>query len=237
MSSKTSDVLNFRSRMMSRLSENSYYHIYNHANGSEDLFQEERNYYFFLKKYDKYISPIAETLAYCLMPNHYHILIRTKETSDVSKTSDLYDENTKIGSKTSNIHCSSLSNSFKNLFQSYTKSYNKLYCRKGSLFHQRFKRKELRKGDDIRAVMRYIHLNPVHHGFCVAPDQWTFNSYSAYLQEAAKTKLAIVEGLAFFENRAHFIQAHQSKLATSQVRESTVSYQHSFRHDQKNPVF
>ncbi len=54
------------------------YHLYNHANGGDDLFREEENYRYFLRRCDKYINPIADTMAYCLMPNHFHFMVRTK---------------------------------------------------------------------------------------------------------------------------------------------------------------
>ena len=52
------------------------YHLYNHANGEESLFREDDNYRYFLHKYVEHISPIAETYAYCLMPNHFHFFVR-----------------------------------------------------------------------------------------------------------------------------------------------------------------
>lgn len=55
---------------MELLESGYYYHIYNHANGNKNLFLEEDNYIFFLNKYYKFIDPIADTFAYCLMPNH-----------------------------------------------------------------------------------------------------------------------------------------------------------------------
>ena len=55
-----------------------FYHLYNHANGSENLFRNDENYRFFLQKYAKYISTVADTYAYCLMPNHLHFLIKIK---------------------------------------------------------------------------------------------------------------------------------------------------------------
>ena len=58
---------------------NGIYHIVNHANGKENLFQEEENYHYFLKKYSEKLSPILDFIAYCLMPNHFHLLIRIKE--------------------------------------------------------------------------------------------------------------------------------------------------------------
>lgn len=65
------------------LSEGHYYHIYNRANGSEKIFRQKDNYRFFLDKYKQYVSPIAETYAYCLMPNHFHFLIRIKGEKEI----------------------------------------------------------------------------------------------------------------------------------------------------------
>ena len=48
-----------------------FYHLYDHAVGDENLFRNENNYKYFLKKYAEYFNPIAETYAYCLMPNHW----------------------------------------------------------------------------------------------------------------------------------------------------------------------
>jgi putative transposase len=46
-----------------------FYHVYNHANGTENLFCQDENYHYFIKLWAKYIEPIADTYAYCLMPN------------------------------------------------------------------------------------------------------------------------------------------------------------------------
>ena len=52
-----------------------FYHIYNHAVGKENLFENEQNYLFFLQKFAEYFNPVVETFAYCLMPNHFHFII------------------------------------------------------------------------------------------------------------------------------------------------------------------
>jgi len=67
------------------LTPSKYYHIYNHANGFENIFNKERNDRFFLEKYQFYISPIADTLAYCLMPNHFHLVIRIRKREVIEK--------------------------------------------------------------------------------------------------------------------------------------------------------
>ena len=67
-----------------------YYHIYNRGNNREDVFYEERNYRHFLSLYAKYILPIADTYAYCLLRNHFHLLVRIltqeEQTLRVSET-------------------------------------------------------------------------------------------------------------------------------------------------------
>jgi hypothetical protein len=55
------------------------YHIYNRGNNGETIFLEERNYAYFIKLYEKYIVPIADSFAYCLLGNHFHILLRIKD--------------------------------------------------------------------------------------------------------------------------------------------------------------
>ena len=61
------------------LKEGIFYHIYNRGINSCNLFREPDNYEHFLELYDKYISPVAETFAWVLMPNHFHLLVRVKE--------------------------------------------------------------------------------------------------------------------------------------------------------------
>ena len=56
-----------------------YYHIFTRGNNREDIFLEERNYRHFLQLYAKHIMPIADTYAYCLLRNHFHLLVRIKD--------------------------------------------------------------------------------------------------------------------------------------------------------------
>lgn len=54
-----------------------YYHIVNHAVGNENLFRNDGNYKFFLQKYAQYMPSVCDTIAYCLMPNHIHFMVKT----------------------------------------------------------------------------------------------------------------------------------------------------------------
>ncbi len=70
---------------MQPLIPNTSYHIFNHANGFENVFREKENYRFFLEKYQLHISPIAETYAYCLMPNHFHLVVRIRKREAIEE--------------------------------------------------------------------------------------------------------------------------------------------------------
>ena len=57
-----------------------FYHVFNRANSPADkLFFQERNYVYFLEKWDEYLGCLLEVWAYCLMPNHFHFLVRVKQ--------------------------------------------------------------------------------------------------------------------------------------------------------------
>ncbi len=61
------------------LKPGAYYHIYNRGINGENIFKEERNYAYFLSKYTIYLNPILETYAYCLLKNHFHLLVKVKD--------------------------------------------------------------------------------------------------------------------------------------------------------------
>jgi len=64
-----------------------YYHIYNRGNNRENLFLEKRNYPYFLTLYAKHIEPIADTCAYCLLRNHFHLSVRIKTEKEFIQSS------------------------------------------------------------------------------------------------------------------------------------------------------
>jgi putative transposase len=67
-----------------KLEYEKYYHIYNHAVGGRELFRTHDNFEYFLALYDKYISPIAQTFAWVLMPNHFHMLVRINSEKEIA---------------------------------------------------------------------------------------------------------------------------------------------------------
>mgnify|MGYP001168835817 CR=1 FL=1 len=151
-----------------------FYHIYNHANGDRNLFTCDDNYLYFLKRFKKYMTPYYELYAYCLMPNHYHMLVRVKDFQTEVGGKLIKDENEYIKKTT---------NALKNWLVSYSNSYNKVYNLRGNLFIQRTRRRLIKDDEDFRNMIVYIHMNPVHHNFVFNIDDWKFTSYHEYFTD------------------------------------------------------
>ncbi|MDA6072178.1 transposase [Flavobacterium sp. AC] len=143
-----------------------YYHIYNRGNNKENIFIEEKNYNYFLEKVKKYILPIADIYAYCLLKNHFHIVLRIKDKVDISE---------KLKEK---IHLP-----FSNLFNAYSKSINEAYNRTGSLFQEHLQRNRIEDENYLRQLIVYVHLNPVKHKFTEHFASYLHSSYRSYLSE------------------------------------------------------
>ena len=183
-----------------------YYHIYNHANGSDSLFLNSENYRYFLQRYATFISPIADTFAYCLMPNHIHFLIRIRSEPDLQKAYQSKTQSTKIllDENISNY----LSREFASLFSSYSQAFNRRNGRKGSLFMPNFKRKLVETEGYFTQLVYYIHANPVHHGFVKDLSAWNYSSYHAFLSRK-ETNLQRDEVLNWFGNVDSFKAFHE----------------------------
>lgn len=177
---------------MNALVPDTSFHIYNHANGFENIFKEAENYRFFLEKYKLHISPIAETYAYCLMPNHFHLMVRIRKREVIeslirNKNISLEENTSKVlsfGCVSDNEIEKFLSKQLANLFSSYTQSFNKVYHRMGSLFIKNFKREPITDKSHFLNAIIYTHRNPIHHGFCKSFDEWPHSSYSGIIYGA-----------------------------------------------------
>ena len=165
-----------------------YYHIYNRGNNRNDIFLEEKNYFYFLDLMKKHLQPIADVLAYCLLKNHFHLLIRTKPVD----SDDL------------------ISRNFSNLFNAYAKAINKQYSRYGSLFQDRFSRKIVTNENQLRNLIIYIHTNPTHHSFTDDFSTYRHSSYNSHLSKR-ETLLDREFVLAQFDGRENFKYVHQAK--------------------------
>jgi len=188
-----------------------YYHVYSRGNNQENLFFEERNYRYFLKLNARYIEPIGDTYAYCLLRNHFHLLVRIKtveeqetlETLRVSETPRVFKPK-KPGQQ------------FGNLFNAYAKAINKAYGRTGSLFQNPFGRILVDSDAYLVYLITYIHQNPQKHGFVDDFRVWPYSSYHAMLSEKP-THLEREEVLAWFAGPTAFQASHQQEVDTHRL--------------------
>jgi REP element-mobilizing transposase RayT len=183
---------------MLKLEFGKYYHVYNRGNNREDLFKENRNYEFFLRLYWKHILPVAETFAYCLMPNHFHFLIRIREQEEI-QTRNKPDRSSVGYSQERPVRFRELNptQQFSNLFNSYTKSINKAYNRTGNLFKRPFQRREVTSERYFTELILYIHFNPQKHRLSKDFREYPYSSYRAFL-DSTRTDLSRVEVLCWF---------------------------------------
>lgn len=176
-----------------QLHTNRFYHIYNRGINGENLFIEPTNYDYFLTIYEKNINCIADTYSYCLMKNHFHFLIKIKTEEDLKDYSKRH-----------------YSQAFSNLFNTYTKAFNKRYNRSGTLFERPFKRKQVDNPKYLKNLIRYIHNNPVHHGYCDNPIDYPWSSYLECIKVSSK-KIEHNQVISLFENVENFKKEHQNK--------------------------
>jgi REP element-mobilizing transposase RayT len=127
-----------------------YYHLYNRGAGRQSLFIEESNYHYIQRRTKLYCRKFRlSVIAYCLLPNHYHFLIRQDGESLVSELP-------------------------KRVFGGYSRAVNRKYGWSGTLFEGRFQSKLVDTDAYLLHLCRYIHANPVIHGIVDAPEDWPY---------------------------------------------------------------
>ncbi len=142
--------------------ENETYHVFNRGNNKQNIFFSDENYNYFLTKIKRYIKPHCDILAYCLMPNHFHLLISTHGKEETAL----------------------LTSGLRITLSSYSQGVNKSRKTTGSLFQQNTKKKMVTLYDNgkyLKTLFDYIHMNPVNAKLTSEPEEWAYSSYREYL--------------------------------------------------------
>ncbi len=164
------------------------YHIYNRGSEKKDIFTQYRDYKRFKQTfyYYQFSGPkprlsnssfksfqpnpqlkLVEILAYCLMPNHFHFMVRQIKDKGIS------------------IFMSQLGNS-------YTKYFNIKYRRVGPLLQGAFKAVLVESDEQLIHLSRYIHLNPVVSGICEMPEDYIWSSFNEYMNQESICSTSLV---------------------------------------------
>ncbi len=174
------------------------YHIYNQGNNRQKIFFDRENYLFFLKKIRTHILPYGDIIAWCLMPNHFHLMVLVRDVS-VSVSASV----SVAQSDTDALRMRTLNDSIGIMLRSYTSAINKQQKRTGSLFREKTKAEcidctklnpsfstedGVTKIDNTpvenqypQACFNYIHQNPVKAHIVKSAENWEFSSAIDYL--------------------------------------------------------
>jgi len=157
-----------------------FYHVYNRGAARLSIMREERNYEYLLRLMKRVAGECdLAIIAYCLLPNHYHWLVRQDADIPVSALP-------------------------KRVFGSYSQAFNKAYQRSGTLFEGAFRATCVDTDAYLRHLCRYIHTNPVKHGLATTPASWPYSNYLQWIGQRAGTLVDRQFVDAYFETPAHY---------------------------------
>jgi len=152
-------------------------HIYNQGNNRQTIFLREDDYLIFLRLYRRLVNTTASTIAWCLMPNHFHFMVHTDERC--------------IGKiKQGGIFIDPVTNGLRKLLSGYARIFNRQYERSGSVFRQKTKAISLSEikippnngtqQDYFRHCFHYIHQNPFVANLVTRLEDWEYSSFKDY---------------------------------------------------------
>jgi len=161
-----------------------YYHIYNRGVDGGLIFFSPANYEYCLRLVKRYADKYGVTvIAYCLMPNHYHFLLRQEAETPILRFINV-------------------------LFNAYVQAVNRQQHRRGPLFESRFKHVVVERESYLIHLCRYIHLNPVAAGLVRRPEYWLYSNYRDWIgmrQGTLKDDVFIREWFASPEDYRRFV--------------------------------
>jgi REP element-mobilizing transposase RayT len=132
------------------------YHVTSRGDRQERIFCDDGDRELFLRIVDLAMARLdAEVFAFCLMGNHFHLVVRTRQPN--------------------------LSRLMRHINGGYTQGYNRRHAVKGHLFQRRFHAVLVDSDAYLVEVCRYVELNPVRAGLVGDPAQWTWSSYRAHV--------------------------------------------------------
>ena len=196
-----------------------HYHIYHRVVSGERLFHNGSDYLDFLERYKKYLQPFFNTWAYCLIPNHYHFLVKVKSMEELLLKSKVEKTNASKqfieGKKSFSFF---IENQLSRMLSGIALRYNKKHKRNGPLFEQGIKRVCITSEQRIAYQIAYIHHNPIHHGISNSFDEWVYSSYNTFVN-SGKTNVSVKEVLAFLGGMDTFHWIHKEYRLDTQKSE------------------
>jgi len=162
---KKSEFLLYMARRKIQFNTDNYYHIFNRGNRKQRIFFEDENYNYFLRQLHKYFDPEGiEIISYCLMPNHYHLIVYFTREIDFSSV-------------------------MRRFSISYARSLNRWIDSAGHVFQDNFGAQQIDEAAYLTHVCRYVHLNPVLAKLVKKPHEWRYSDYSVWINSLPSKEL------------------------------------------------
>ena len=161
--------------------ERGYFHLYNRGCNRDLIFFKDEHYHLLLGKIkDNYLRFNLRVIAYCLMPNHYHLMlgVPVDEPSEGRLNNLSPEKNSFLRPSEGSI---AISKFMQRIFNGYVQAVNFEMQRKGTLFESRYKSIYISKEEYLLQLVRYIHVNPVLAGLCVNPEDWEYSNCQEWL--------------------------------------------------------
>ena len=182
------------------LSPDNFYHIYNRGINGGQLFFNHQNYLYFLKLIGEKIKPLAEIHSYCLLQNHFHLLVKIKDANTIREAFP-QKENLEVQII--------ISQQFSNTFNSYSQAINKCFGRTGKLFELPFRRKEITSEKQLINTILYINKNPAKHKVTLDVFSYRYSSIKEIINNDVKL-VEINEVIELFNDKQNFILSLQN---------------------------
>ena len=177
--------------------ESGFYHIYNRGNRKSKIFLDERDYLRFLERAGIYKNKCeVEILCYCLMPNHFHFLIRQEMNLSISRL-------------------------ILKVCTGYSKYFNRNYNRVGSLFQDQFKSVHVKTNEQLLWLSAYIHSNPSVAKMKIKNQDYPYSSYKDYYnnEEGIVKKSMIMSQFTSGKDYGQFVsEAERSIIEKREMR-------------------
>jgi putative transposase len=204
--------------------EQRYYHVICKSIGHQQLFIDDNDRYDFIKKYQYFLSEFVDTLAYNLLDNHVHWIIKMKTSKEIFtllstfRNKDLTITQKKYLGGDCSFH-ELIEQQFHRLFISYTHSFNKVHDRRGHLFNRPFKRINVVDEEHLTRLFVYVHANSLKHGFYKDFSNYNWSSYQ-FIIGNKRTFLNKEDVLTRFGGIKGFIDSHITMSAAYHMHES-----------------
>ncbi len=178
------------------------YHIYNRGVNGDNIFVKQSDADIFLKKLVEYTKDVADLYCYCLLKNHFHILVKIKAENDIRL---------KFSYKSQKSIHDIVIKQFSHFFNSYARLFQNKYERTGGLFETPFRRILVDTEDYFKELVYYIHYNPTKHGFTNDFKNYTYSSYKHYVFDNPDDFLVKNSVFELFGGKDNFLKYHEEK--------------------------